>query len=122
MYSIRNLNTSCKIASLIYFNIVGEGLGNFWGGFLASQIGRASGFQLMAFISASVSLIYYTFYYCCLQKGKGDHKHWKSLAIPCRSLSLPRNGSFPYKESEIPTEMVTECVLKVYRNSPDKLA
>lgn len=71
----------------------------------------------MAFISAVVSLLYYAFYYCCLQKVEGaGNKHGTSLAITCNSLSLPKSGSSSsYKKSDIPNETVRDCVLEAYR-------
>ena len=95
---------------ILYF-YSGAGLGNFWNGFLTSRIGRASGFQLMAFLSALVSLLYYAFYYCYLKKRETnrDERKCSLAAIPCNPLKL-RKHTNEDKTSILPTAVKEEYV------------
>jgi hypothetical protein len=90
------------LCNLFFFNIhcvtyynLGGGFGNFWGGFLASRIGRESGFQLMALISAFIGVLYYVFYCCFLKKTENGHVNRtnETFAISNTSVGIIRTRS-----------------------------
>ena len=82
------------IDCVTYYNL-GGGFGNFLGGFLASRIGRESGFQLMALISAFIGVLYYVFCCCFFKKAENGYENRtnETFAISNTSVGIIRTRS-----------------------------
>jgi hypothetical protein len=55
-------------------------------------MGRASGFQLMALISALASVLYYAFYYCFLKKVTKTLENETNITFVISSSPIPINA------------------------------